>query len=114
MSVETQKAAPATSVFTRHAWEEHPDMISEENHETTPPTIPISRDSFSPKNFPATLYGYIVLARSFVTYEEETNVQVKENAKVAHPTKQPMAVRRRQVRWPASSQSAASSTSILN
>ena len=71
MSVKTQKPAPATSAFIRDALEEHPDMLSEENHEATPPTVPTSRDSFSLKNFKATLYGRVGLARSFVTCEEK-------------------------------------------
>ena len=100
MSVETQKA----SVFTRDALEEHPDMLSEENHEVTPPTVLTSRDSFSLKNFPATLYGRIVLiARSFVTCEEETNRSKKKHPrmpKLLIPPSNPWSVRRRQFRWP--------------
>ena len=49
-------------------WKNILDMLSEEKHQTVP-TVPTSRDSVSLKNFPATLYGRVVLARSFVTCE---------------------------------------------
>jgi hypothetical protein len=43
VSVKTQKPAPATSVFIRDALEEHPDMLSEENHEATANSSNLSR-----------------------------------------------------------------------
>ena len=43
VSVKTQKPAPATSVFLRDALEEHPDMLSEENHEATANSSNLSR-----------------------------------------------------------------------
>jgi hypothetical protein len=90
VSVETKKAAPATSVFTRDALEEH--ALRRKSRSFTTNSSNLSRQ-FLAEEFssnPLRTHRSSTIFRYVRGGDKQVKEKASKDAKVAHPTKQPM------------------------